>query len=213
MSQAARNRKKGIHQIEEQRQEILKAAERLFLKNGIANTAVIDIARTAGITKATLYRYFPNRDEIAIQIQIKMLEKMLTILDIDTSVLTMENTRRIVKNMIEKFDELQDILRFIEFFDQASLDDAYESPVSKEARDRVCQFFWGDGLGERAISRDRHYKQFIMLTNAVTFFCGSIALRKDLYRRAPGVEIPEIMSLFEDMLLKYIDTVTSEEKN
>jgi len=210
ISKAARNRINGVHQIEKQKQEILKAAEKLFLQNGIENTKMTDITREAGITKATIYRYFPNREEIAVQVQMKMLEKMSSILGVNMSELTIENTRRIVKNMIEKFDELQDALRFIEYFDRAYLNNSYESSISKEARERVCQFFWGDSEIENNLSKDQYYKKIVMLTNAVTFFCGGLALRRNLYWSIPGVEISETMNLFEDMLVTYLDSTISE---
>ena len=61
-------RQNGAHQVDEQRSSILDAAEALFLQNGLDSTRMIDIAAQAGITKVTLYRYFPNRDVIALEI-------------------------------------------------------------------------------------------------------------------------------------------------
>lgn len=46
------------------RDNIIRASEKLFLKNGIENTSMDDIAREAGYSKATLYVYFKNKDEI-----------------------------------------------------------------------------------------------------------------------------------------------------
>ena len=83
ISQATKNRLEGVHQIEEKKQEILQIAEKLFLAHGIEKTPMTEIAREAGITKATLYRYFPNREEIAVQILIVMLERMMDVLGVD----------------------------------------------------------------------------------------------------------------------------------
>lgn len=44
--------------------DLLAAASTLFLERGIAGTTMEDIARTAGAGKATLYRYFANRDAV-----------------------------------------------------------------------------------------------------------------------------------------------------
>ena len=46
------------------RERIAGAAEELFLKNGINDTTVNDIATAAGYSKATLYVYFENKDAI-----------------------------------------------------------------------------------------------------------------------------------------------------
>jgi len=45
-------------------QEILAAALALFAERGFAATRLDDVARRAGVTKGTLYLYFPNKQEL-----------------------------------------------------------------------------------------------------------------------------------------------------
>ena len=45
-------------------ERILEAAGRLFVEQGVAGTGMADVARAAGCSRATLYRYFENRDEL-----------------------------------------------------------------------------------------------------------------------------------------------------
>ena len=73
-SQSANNRISGKHQLDEQRTAILDAAEKLFLEAGIENTRMIDIAQQAGITRVTLYRYFANRDEVAVEVHLRFIK-------------------------------------------------------------------------------------------------------------------------------------------
>lgn len=49
---------------EKRRKKILKAAERLFAKQGYHGTEVESIARAAGVSKGTVYNYFENKAEI-----------------------------------------------------------------------------------------------------------------------------------------------------
>ncbi len=44
--------------------EIVKAAAGLFIRKGILNTGVRDIAEASGITVGTLYHYFKSKDDI-----------------------------------------------------------------------------------------------------------------------------------------------------
>jgi AcrR family transcriptional regulator len=44
--------------------EILDAARRVFSRKGFANVTVDEIAEAAGLTKATVYQYFPSKQEI-----------------------------------------------------------------------------------------------------------------------------------------------------
>src|SRR6516165_5711893 len=44
--------------------EILAAALACFAERGFAATRLEDVARRAGVTKGTLYLYFPNKEEL-----------------------------------------------------------------------------------------------------------------------------------------------------
>ena len=46
------------------RENIVSAASALFMEKGIAATSMDDIAKAAGYSKATLYVYFENKEEI-----------------------------------------------------------------------------------------------------------------------------------------------------
>lgn len=54
--------------LSDRRVQILKAAEELFAEHSYRSTEVADIAALAGMSKATIYRYFTSKDEILIQI-------------------------------------------------------------------------------------------------------------------------------------------------
>ncbi len=56
-------RKKEDPEIHQNR--IADAAGRMFLEKGIRNTTMDEVARAAGYSKATLYVYFKNKEEIA----------------------------------------------------------------------------------------------------------------------------------------------------
>ena len=49
---------------QEKKQEILKAAMRVFAHNGVVNTKMTDIAVAAGIGKGTIYEYFRSKEDI-----------------------------------------------------------------------------------------------------------------------------------------------------
>jgi AcrR family transcriptional regulator len=55
--------------LDDQRQELarvqlLDAAASLFAERGVASVGMADVARAAGCSRATLYRYYANRDEL-----------------------------------------------------------------------------------------------------------------------------------------------------
>ena len=107
---------------ENRREEILKAAQELFLRKGYANTSLDDIAREVGIKREGLYYYFPNRPQILIEI-IKPLGLQLRdrVKDIQESdVPPDEKMRLTVENHLMRFEN-----RFAE--SQITLRDDYFS--------------------------------------------------------------------------------------
>lgn len=74
----------------EQRKELIKdkfilSSEKLFQSKGIHLTTMEDIAEDALYSKAALYQYFSNKDEIIIEICIKGLRIMLDMFEQGTS--------------------------------------------------------------------------------------------------------------------------------
>ena len=66
---------KYVKHSDKQRFLILETAEQLFMEYEIKEISMSRIAQECGITRATLYRYFENRDEIVWEIYIHFSEK------------------------------------------------------------------------------------------------------------------------------------------
>lgn len=58
------------------RQNIALAASKLFMEKGIAQTSMDDIAKEAGYSKATLYVYFENKEEIVGILVLESMQKL-----------------------------------------------------------------------------------------------------------------------------------------
>ena len=58
------------------KQDILEASIRVFARQGIAQTKMIDIAREAGIGKGTVYEYFRSKEEITKESFRNFMSKM-----------------------------------------------------------------------------------------------------------------------------------------
>ena len=57
---------------------ILRAAIKVFAKNGFFNSKVADVARAAGVADGTVYLYFKNKDDILISIFNDTMTRVLT---------------------------------------------------------------------------------------------------------------------------------------
>lgn len=79
------------------RENIVSAASALFMERGIAATSMDDIAKAAGYSKATLYVYFENKEEI---VGILALNSMKKLYDYISSALTQHETTKTRYNFI-----------------------------------------------------------------------------------------------------------------
>ncbi len=73
------------------RENVVSAASALFMERGIAATSMDDIAKAAGYSKATLYAYFENKDEI---VGILVLNSMKKLYDYISSALIQHETTK-----------------------------------------------------------------------------------------------------------------------
>lgn len=76
----------GVH-----RETIASAAQFLFMEKGIEGTSMDEIAKAAGYSKATLYVYFENKEEI---VGVLVLESMKKLYDYLSVALELQETTR-----------------------------------------------------------------------------------------------------------------------
>ena len=102
---------------------ILESAFNLFSEKGIDTITMNDIASTAEIGVASLYRYFATKDEIAIRTAIwawsKQKDVILPALQSDSyeSLTGYAQIEKIFKMFVDLYDKEKTFLRFIYFFD------------------------------------------------------------------------------------------------
>jgi len=65
----------------ETRLEVARAAVRLFLAKGVADTSAEEIAEAAGISSRTLWRYFPTKDSCVTPLLTGVIELIAQFLE------------------------------------------------------------------------------------------------------------------------------------
>ena len=91
---------KREQQKQQRRENIILAAKDLFLKHGIQQVQLQDVANEVGIGIATLFRYFPNKELLLIAVNTEI-------------------TRQLTKNMIEiankkitAYEQIEQVLNY-----------------------------------------------------------------------------------------------------
>ena len=70
-------RARGSEAKEHRRQALLDAAESLARRDGPEAVSMASTAKTAGLSKAALYLYFPNREAMLLQVYARILARTL----------------------------------------------------------------------------------------------------------------------------------------
>src|SRR5580765_7380682 len=91
---------------EERPKQILDAALAVFGERGLSNARLDDIAKRAGVSKGTIYLYFPNKEEL-----LRAVSRLIVVAKIEigehvaatSTVTATESLTRIMRGMFEFF--------------------------------------------------------------------------------------------------------------
>ena len=128
----------------ETRDRILKAALRLFAKAGYDGTTTRELAETAGVAEGTLFRYFPNKKAILVEVATQGWIEILT--DLLTELSEMGSYKAVAQVMRRRMLHLHknaDMLRvcFMEAQFHPDLRDRIQAEVIDKMTDVAEVFF------------------------------------------------------------------------
>ncbi len=101
------------------RSEIIEKAKNLFIKEGIHPVRMSDISNEVDITVRTLYYYYKNKDDLAIDIQIIEMNNLLgkTTFQYQKDKTGYENLELMLNNLLTQFLSNQKSIKYITAFD------------------------------------------------------------------------------------------------
>lgn len=166
---------------------------------------MVDIAAKAGITKVTLYRYFSNRDEIAVEIRSRMLQRILSLSDPIDLPLSLESARVLAQTMIRNFDVLRDSYRFLGMFDAMYLDQSPDSDLVHWTKQAIA----AHSKVEATPSDDPEVQRAFVILSSVIWFMEKVAIRGEVIIGTSGVSLRNHLQVFEEMIVSYIEHLLS----
>lgn len=96
----------------ETKTRILKAAQRLFSRHGYDGTTTRDLAQAAGVAEGTLFRHFPNKKAILVELSTEGWIEILT--DLLTELSEMSSYKavnEVMQKRIQHVSENTDLMR------------------------------------------------------------------------------------------------------
>ncbi len=128
----------------ETRGRILKSALKLFARQGYDGTTTRDLAETAGVAEGTLFRHFPNKKAILVEVATQGWVELLT--DLLTELSEMGSYKavgQVMRNRMLRLHENADMLKvcFMEAQFHPDLRDLIQSEVITKMTDVAEAFF------------------------------------------------------------------------
>ncbi|MDM9383900.1 TetR/AcrR family transcriptional regulator [Chlorogloeopsis sp. ULAP01] len=126
------------------RSRILQAARRLFASQGFDGTTTRDLAQAAGVAEGTLFRHFPNKKAILVEVATQGWVEILT--DLLTELSEMGSYKAVAQVMRRRMWNMQknaDLMRvcFMEAQFHPDLRDRIQSEVIAKMTDVAEAFF------------------------------------------------------------------------
>lgn len=222
-SDSARRRRNGLHQVDSRRERILETAEHVFLRDGLEETSMRSIADAAGIAPVTLYRYFPDRHPIAIEIAARMIKRIFDTCTAvalassrtegttsDEAVGEREVFCRYCLAMVDKYRELKDAYRYIGLFDHLYAGSYPSRELARLYRRRLREAVAGMPVldleqAPPEIEHDR--ERMVTLTNVIMSYMEKMSARGVLMGREQRVQFRTQMRHFRD----YVESILAGE--
>jgi AcrR family transcriptional regulator len=212
-----KNKRRWEQELEEQRnrrrEEIIRAAQELFLENDLSGVTMKDIGQKLGISRVTLYKYYNSIDELAFEVQMKVLEDLFEYINSHT---TGENAIEILRNMLLAWWEFTKIepshLRFIGLFDHYYRDRYPTHELEERYRKFIaCSFpstvqFIREGILESSIRSDLNpVKTSAMIANTMMSMTQRMASRGHILRLEQEIDPNEMLLQLIDMIMDYLN--------
>jgi AcrR family transcriptional regulator len=159
---------------EKRRKQILKCAVKVFARSNYGKARVADIAAEAGISEATIYKHFPSKKSIFIEILQDMAERMISRLRQEGG--GEEDALQALRNMSRTFHSLivahPDEVK-VQFQAISEIDDAAISARLRRDHEDYMRFIRGvieRGVEQGSVRKDADVDTLVLLLDAVGVF-------------------------------------------
>ncbi len=199
------------------RKEIIKVALEVFKEKGIDNTKMTDVAKKAQFGVATVYRYFNTKTDLVIEAATLLWDEEIAILNnmlnekAFTNLLSIERVRKILELFLDIYYNHQDILSFLEQFDNYMVKkkipqnqlDSYEKSVIDIKQSIIKAIEQGkiDGSIKKEVDADVFY---VTITHSLMSLCQKLVLRGKILTNDNVIKENDQIQLLIDMAINYI---------
>lgn len=157
----------------ERKEEILQAAEKMFLKYGFRKCTMHDIAKECGIQKSALYYYFENRDQIFLTMIENRFAKMEE--EVGSAIESADSTKAKLKAfMKKKWQILHEYKPFMDLFEKKYI--RFEDVIDEKDKMLAFDIKCLEDILEKALENEEIYVESLdpLVSMLLGFTYGSI---------------------------------------
>ena len=198
-------------EADEARRRIVEAAERVFLRVDLAGATMSAIAAEAGVSRPTLYKYFPSIDELALAAQMRALDAIYATMErrADEEGPAIVRVEEMLRDLAALCESGKERIRFLGLFDHY-YDSAYRNRSMSE---RYAAFLGRFDRMERLIAEgkadgslrpdlDTHNAAY-MVGNVLLAMMQRLCARGDILKREQRVDVKGQFDELIEMVLRY----------
>ena len=196
------------------REAIASAASELFEKKGIDATSMDDIAKAAGYSKATLYVYFENKEEIIAVLVMESMKKLYTYITdaVEQCETSKERYRHICQGLVRYqaefplyFGMVLDNIRIPGNINDCMPEETQTWQVGEQINEELAVFLQ-DGIDKGELRPDIPIIETILAFWGMISGLLQIAVKKEIYiNDATGLQQEQFMEYGFEMLYRSIE--------
>ncbi len=186
--------------VEERKKVVIDSAKKLFLEKGLNNVTMNDIMIEAGLSKATMYRYYESIDPIAFEVEYEMLQeifgdlKLIEMADISGG----EVIKEILLTMVDKFIHHIKAYRYISMFDFLYSNQYPNDNLSQEYNKVIQSIIDANTSGEKV---KEEYAEALIHVSVIFAYLQKLAHRKEIIDQG-GIDVNERLNVVRRMIHK-----------
>jgi TetR/AcrR family transcriptional regulator len=193
---------------EQRRNDIIDAAERVFFSKGWQSSTMDDVAEAAELSKATLYLYFKNRDELYAAILVRGSEILYDGFKraVESHGTGLEQTEAIGRAYMafhEQHRDYYDAMLYFEARGFDTCDDCEYGQKCEEYRERIMELVAravGNGVADGTLRADLDpVMTAVLLWASSSGVLSALATSGDKVRTAYNIDLDDFVDAFFEM--------------
>jgi|HigsolmetaGSP11D_1036233.scaffolds.fasta_scaffold01157_6 Transcriptional regulator len=197
------------------REEIILAAQQLFLEHDFHNVGIKDVCLKAGVSRVTFYKCFNSIHDLAFEVQIKVMSEMMTYIeehydDAGTGIQKLEKMLYVWLDFVKQYPNH---MKYVGFFDHyyrdrypnPELTEHYRTFVQQERSGMRLHDLLEQGIADGTIREDLDIRRIsaVIFESMISFF-QRMASIGSMVEQEHGVEQEEVARAMIDMIIRYV---------